>query len=403
MLAKRLLYSVRPVVTRALGGNLSEDKSLAVPKSNGRMMSTRAEERITATLIPGDGVGPELVASVEEVFRSISVPVDFEVYFMSEVHSALSTPVDTVVDSIARNGLCLKGILTTPSVSSSGEPDTLNIRLRRSLDLYANVVKVQSVPGVKARHGPLANPPSDPVDLVVIREQTEGEYSCLEHESVSGVVESLKVVTAKKSLRIAKFAFDYATKHGRKKVTAIHKANIMKLGDGLFLRSCREISELYPHIKFDEMIVDNACMQMVSKPQQFDVMVMPNLYGNILANLAAGLVGGAGLVAGEGYSKECAVFEPGARHSYSEQAGKNVANPAAMLLCAANFLDYACLSDHATRVRNSVLEVLREGRVKTKDLGGHATTRQFTAAVVQGMGKTLEQGNQGKTTKSFSF
>merc|ERR1719239_1928352 len=352
------------------------------------MMSTRAEERITATLIPGDGVGPELVASVEEVFRSISVPVDFEVYFMSEVHSALSTPVDTVVDSIARNGLCLKGILTTPSVSSTGEPDTLNIRLRRSLDLYANVVKVQSVPGVKARHGPLANPPSDPVDLVVIREQTEGEYSCLEHESVSGVVESLKVVTAKKSLRIAKFAFDYATKHGRKKATAIHKANIMKLGDGLFLRSCREISELYPHIQFDEMIVDNACMQMVSKPQQFDVMVMPNLYGNILANLAAGLVGGAGLVAGEGYS---------------EEAGKNVANPAAMLLCAANFLDYACLNDHASRVRNSVLEVLREGRVKTKDLGGHATTRQFTAAVVQGMGKTLELGNQGKTTKSFSF
>merc|ERR1712203_961114 len=383
MLAKRLLFSVRPVVARALGGagGFWEEKSSQL-KSHDMLMSTRAEERITATLIPGDGVGPELVASVEEVFRSISVPVDFEVYFMSEVHSALSTPVDTVVDSIARNGLCLKGILTTPSVSATGEPDTLNIRLRRSLDLYANVVKVQSVPGVKARHGPSANPPTDPVDLVVIREQTEGEYACLEHESVSGVVESLKVVTAKKSLRIAKFAFDYATKHGRKKVTAIHKANIMKLGDGLFLRSCQEISELYPHIQFDEMIVDNACMQMVSKPQQFDVM----------ANLAAGLVGGAGLVAGEGYSKECAVFEPGARHSYSEQAGKNVANPAAMLLCAANFLDYACLNDHASRVRNSVLEVLREGRVKTKDLGGHATTRQFTAAVVQGMGKTLELG-----------
>ena len=314
MLAKRLLFSVRPVVARALGGagGFSEEKPSQL-KSHDMLMSTRAEERITATLIPGDGVGPELVASVEEVFRSISVPVDFEVYFMSEVHSALSTPVDTVVDSIARNGLCLKGILTTPSVSATGEPDTLNIRLRRSLDLYANVVKVQSVPGVKARHGPSANPPTDPVDLVVIREQTEGEYACLEHESVSGVVESLKVVTAKKSLRIAKFAFDYATKHGRKKVTAIHKANIMKLGDGLFLRSCREISELYPHIQFDEMIVDNACMQMVSRPQQFDVLVMPNLYGNILANLAAGLVGGAGLVAGEGYSKECAVFEPGAR------------------------------------------------------------------------------------------
>ena len=236
--------------------------------------SPRPEERVTATLIPGDGVGPELVASMEEVFRSISVPVDFEVYFMSEVHSSLSVPVDTVVESISRNGLCLKGILTTPSVSSTGEADTLNIRLRKSLDLYANVVKVQSIPGVQSRHGPDALPPSPPLDLVIVREQTEGEYSCLEHESVPGVVESLKVVTARKSLRIAKFAFDYATKHGRDKVTAIHKANIMKLGDGLFLRSCIEISKLYPHIKFEEMIVDNCCMQMVAKPQQFDVMVI---------------------------------------------------------------------------------------------------------------------------------
>ena len=154
----------------------------------------RQEERVTATLIPGDGIGPELVASMEEVFRSISVPVDFEVYFMSEVHSALSAPVDQVVESIARTGLCLKGILTTPSVSSTNEPDTLNIRLRNSLDLYANVVKVQSVEGVKSRHGPSASPPSAPLDLVVIREQTEGEYSCLEHESVPGVVESLKVL-----------------------------------------------------------------------------------------------------------------------------------------------------------------------------------------------------------------
>merc|ERR1719318_226647 len=185
-----------------------------------RNLASRPEDRVTATLIPGDGVGPELVASVEEVFKAAGVPMDFEVYFMSEVHSALSSPISQVTESIRRNGMCLKGILTTPSFSASGERDTLNIRMRKSLDLYANVVKVVSIPGVKSRH-------SD-VDLVVIREQTEGEYSCLEHESVPGIVESLKVVTGRKSLRIAKFAFDYATKHGRKKVTAVHKANIMK-------------------------------------------------------------------------------------------------------------------------------------------------------------------------------
>ena len=358
-------------VSRAL---LSASRGPVLRQSRA-LSSFRAEDRVTATLIPGDGVGPELVASVEEVFKAAGVPMDFEVYFMSEVHSALSAPVTSVVESIRRNGLCLKGILTTPSFSASGERETLNIKMRNTLDLYANVIKVNSIEGVKSRH-------SD-VDLVIIREQTEGEYSCLEHESVPGVVESLKLVTAKKSARIAKFAFDYATKHGRKKVTAVHKANIMKLGDGLFLKCCEEVSQLYPEITFENMIVDNACMQMVSKPQQFDVMVMPNLYGNIIANLAAGLVGGAGLVAGEGYSQDCVVFEPGARHAYNEVAGKNVANPSAMLLCAANMLDYACLKEHAASIRGAVNSVLGEGKVKTKDLGGHAGTRQFTAAVVQ--------------------
>ena len=230
------------------------------------------KERVTATLIPGDGVGPELVTAVEQVFKAAGVPVDFEVFFLSEVHSALSVPIETVVESINRNGLCLKGILQTPLYSESDDPETLNMRMRKSLDLYASVVKVASIPGVKSKH---IN-----VDLVIIREQTEGEYACLEHESVPGVVECLKVVTATKSYRIAKFAFDYATKFHRKKVTVIHKANIMKLGDGLFLRCCEEVAKLYPDIEFDRMIVDNACMQMVARPQQFDVLVMPNLYGN---------------------------------------------------------------------------------------------------------------------------
>jgi len=389
----------RAMVARAMPRAVEGMEGLAGPRAMSSLSMAGVpgrEERVLATLVPGDGVGPELVASMEEVFRAISVPVDFEVFFLSEVHGALSSPLDSVVESITRTRLCLKGILTTPSVSATGEADTLNIRLRNQLDLYANVVKVQTIEGVAARHGPAASPPSEAIDLVVVREQTEGEYSCLEHMSVPGVVESYKVVTAAKSLRIAKFAFDYATKEGRSKVTAIHKANIMKLGDGLFLRSCREVAEMYPHIKFEEMIVDNCCMQMVSRPQQFDVMVMPNLYGNILANLAAGLVGGAGLVAGEGHSKNCVVFETGARHSYSEQAGKNVANPAAWLLTSANFLQHAGLTVHSNAVRRAVMRVLREGKVKTKDLGGHASTRQFTEAVVAAMALQVTEVAEGR-------
>merc|ERR1711973_1004350 len=215
----------------------------------------------------------------------------------------------------------------------------------------------------------------------IIREQTEGEYSAIEHESVKGVVESLKVVTREKSHRIAKFAFDYATKNGRKKVTAVHKANIMKLGDGLFLRCCQDVAALYPNIEFDQMIVDNTTMQLVSKPQQFDVMVMPNLYGNIIDNLAVGLVGGAGLVAGASYSAEFAVFEPGARHTYDAAAGKNIANPTAALLAAAKLLEHIGHTADSKRLKIGVEKVLRAGRVKTRDLGGYATTREFTAAV----------------------
>lgn len=240
--------------------------------------------------------------SVQEVFKAADVPIDFETYFLSEVNPLLSAPLDDVTRSISKNRVCLKGILGTPDYSRTGDLQTLNMKLRNELDLYANVVHVRSLPGVKSRHSN--------VDLTIIREQTEGEYSALEHESVPGVVECLKIVTAKKSRRIAKFAFDYAITNNRKKVTCVHKANIMKLGDGLFLRSCEEMARLYPRIQFEKMIVDNTTMQMVSNPNQFDVMVTPNLYGNILDNVASGLVGGAGVVAGASYSPEHVVFEP---------------------------------------------------------------------------------------------
>ncbi|XP_028135819.1 isocitrate dehydrogenase [NAD] subunit beta, mitochondrial [Diabrotica virgifera virgifera] len=340
-------------------------------------MAERPDARTTCTLIPGDGVGPELMYSVTEVFKAAGIPVDFDTYFFSEVNPTLSAPLEKVADSISRNRVCLKGILATPDYSHTGELQTLNMKLRNALDLYANVVHVRSLPGVKSRHSN--------IDCVIIREQTEGEYSALEHEGVKGVVECLKIVTAKKSQRIAKFAFDYATKNNRKKVTAVHKANIMKLGDGLFLRSCEEMAKLYPKIEFERMIVDNCTMQMVSNPQQFDVMVTPNLYGNIVDNLASGLVGGAGVVAGASYSANCVVFEPGARHTYSEAVGKNVANPTAMLLCASKMLRHVNLPLYGEMIRAAIEKVLKDGKIKTKDVGGQSTTQQFTYAVISNL------------------
>ncbi|XP_070540958.1 isocitrate dehydrogenase [NAD] subunit beta, mitochondrial-like [Ptychodera flava] len=325
----------------------------------------------TVTMIPGDGVGPEMMGCVREVFKHTGVPVDFEEIFVSDVHGQ-SASLDDIIDSFKRNSVSLKGPIENP-FQDSGELETLNIKIRRGLDMFANVVKCRSMPGLHTKHSNL--------DLVVVREQTEGEYSSLEHESVDGVVECLKIITRAKSRRIAKFAFDYATKHGRKKVTAVHKANIMKLGDGLFLQSCQEVSELYPKIKFESMIIDNCCMQLVSNPHQFDVMVMPNLYGSIVDNVAAGLVGGAGVVPGESYSNDFAIFEPGARHTYSQAAGRNVANPTAMLLCASNMLRHLNLQFHANLIQNAVEKVIRVGKVRTRDMGGYATSTEFTRAV----------------------
>jgi len=338
---------------------------------------SKPEGRTTCTLIPGDGVGPELVYAVQEVFKAAGVPVDFESFFLSEVNPNLSAPLDDVAESIFRNGICLKGILSTPDYSNTGELQSLNMKLRRKLDLFANVVHVKTLPGVTTRH--------KNIDTIIIREQTEGEYSALEHESVDGVVECLKIITRDKSRRIAKFAFDYATKHGRKKVTAIHKANIMKLSDGLFLKSCQDMAKLYPRIQFDQMIVDNCTMQMVSNPHQFDVMVLPNLYGSIIDNLASGLVGGAGVVQGSSYSSSCVVYEPGARHTFSEAIGKNVANPTAMLLCATKMLRHVNLQYYSDKVQSAIEKVLKGGKVRTKDIGGQSTTREFIFAVIHSL------------------
>ncbi|KAK3088372.1 hypothetical protein FSP39_018376 [Pinctada imbricata] len=297
------------------------------------------------------------MTSVKDVFTSAGVPVDFEELFLSTTLSRAAS-LESVVDSFKQNGVGLKGIITTPSSFKGGILQTLNMKLRNELDLFANVVLIKSLPGFKTRH--------DNLNFVVIREQIEGEYSAKEHEADPGVIESLKIITRKNSERIAKFAFQYATKHKRKKVTAVHKANIMKQSDGLFIRCCEEVAQFYPQIKFETMIIDNCCMQLVSNPHQFDVMVMPNLYGNIVDNLAAGLVGGAGVVPGESFGSDVAVFEQGARHAFAEAIGKNIANPTATLLSACNMLKHINLHHHAGLIEEAVYKVVREEQVCIK-------------------------------------
>jgi isocitrate dehydrogenase (NAD+) len=255
------------------------------------------------------------------------------------------------IASLKRNKLGLKGILHTP-VERSGH-QSFNVALRQELDIYASIVLIKNIPGYETRH--------KDIDLCIIRENTEGEYSGLEHQSVSGVVESLKIITRKKSERIAKFAFAFALANNREKVTCIHKANIMKLADGLFRNTVKKVAEDYPRIQYNDMIVDNASMQCVSRPQQFDVMVMPNLYGGILSNIGAGLVGGPGVVPGCNMGRDVAVFEPGCRHVGLDIKGKDQANPTALILSASMMLRHLGLDDHANRISQSVYKVIADG------------------------------------------
>jgi isocitrate dehydrogenase (NAD+) len=284
-----------------------------------------------------------------------------------ERHGA--TLPDELLASIRRNKVALKGPVTTPV---GGGFTSVNVGLRKALDLFANLRPVWTIPSVPSRY--------TGVDLVIVRENTEDLYSGLEHEVVPGVVESLKIITAGASTRIARFAFDCARRHGRKRVTAVHKANIMKLGDGLFLRSVRSVAEQYPDIICDDRIVDAACMHLVMHPEMFDVLVLPNLYGDIVSDLCAGLVGGLGVVPGANLGTDCAVFEA-VHGSAPDIAGKNMANPAALLLSAVMMLDHIGEQQQSARIRAALDRVLAAGRVRTRDLGGSASTTAFTEAV----------------------
>jgi isocitrate dehydrogenase (NAD+) len=355
--------------------NILQHRTLAVAAAN--EIPPKLAEKVKVTLIPGDGVGPELVYAVQDIVKNTGIPLEFDEVFVSEVHYNRSASIEDVMKSIKKNnGVALKGVIQEGTLDLVGDQAGINMQLRRKLDLFANVVHIRTLEGIKTRHG-------KNLDFIIIREQTEGEYSSLEHELVPGVIECLKIMTRTKCERIAKFAFDYATKHNRRKVTAVHKANIMKLGDGLFLRTCEKISKLYPKIEFENMIVDNCAMQLVSRPERFDVMVMPNLYGNIVDNLAAGLVGGAGIVPGMSIGSNYCTFEPGAKHSFTEALGRNIANPTAMILSCSNLLHHLHLDDYGRALRLAVEKTIKDGKVRTRDLGGYQSTREFSYAVIQ--------------------
>jgi isocitrate dehydrogenase (NAD+) len=331
----------------------------------------------TVTLIPGDGIGQEITDSVKEIFESVNAPIEWEQYDVSGVSSSGEALFKQAMESLKRNKVGLKGILFTP-ISQSGHI-SWNVAMRQQLDIYASVVLCKSLPGVPTRH-------SD-VDFAIIRENTEGEYSGLEHQSYPGVVESLKVSTRAKAERISRFAFDFALRNGRKKVTCVHKANIMKLGDGLFLNTFRRVAEDYRSsgLEFNDMIVDNTSMQLVAKPTQFDVMVMPNLYGAIVSNIGAALVGGPGVVPGCNVGRDYALFEPGCRHVAKDIMGQDRANPAAMILSATMMLRHLGLDHIANNIASATFQVLNDGRVKTADMGGSATTHEFTGAVIKNL------------------
>ncbi len=329
------------------------------------------------TLIPGDGIGPEVTAAAVKVIAAAGVEIEWDKVELNEAtivktREPLPRPV---LDSLHRTKTGLKGPVTTPI---GGGYTSVNVALRKELDLFANVRPVRTMPGLKTRYQDVK------IDMVIFRENTEDLYAGLEHEVVHDVVTSLKVITRTASMRIAKDAFKYARFTGRKKVTAVHKANIMKLSDGLFLRCCREAAAGFPEVQYNELIVDNASMQLVMRPEQFDVLLMPNLYGDIVSDLAAGLVGGLGIVPGANIGEKHAVFEA-VHGSAPDIAGKGIANPTAVMLSAVMMMIHLDEQDAADRLQKAIESVYARGEFLPRDVGGSATTNEFTDAVVRAM------------------
>src|SRR3954453_22898240 len=325
------------------------------------------------TLIPGDGIGPEVSEAAVRILEATGVKFNWdrqeagaEAY--EKYHEYMP---QSLVDSFERTKVALKGPVTTPV---GGGFASINVALRKKFELYANFRPIRNLPHIPTRY--------PDVDLIILRENTEGLYSGIEHEVVPGVVESLKIITEKASTRIARFAFNYARKNGRKKIHAIHKANIMKMSDGLFIRCSRNISKEYPEITYGEHIVDNTCMQLVMNPYQYDILLLENLYGDIVSDLCAGLVGGLGLVPGANFGTECAIFEA-VHGSAPDIAGKNMANPTAVLQSSVLMLRHIGEPEAALKIRNALDKVYRDRDKLTKDVGGKAGTSEFADEVVK--------------------
>lgn len=327
------------------------------------------------TLIPGDGIGPEVTGATKKVIEATGVPIEWEIVEAGEkVINEYGTPLpDYVLDSIKRNKIALKGPITTPVGKGFR---SVNVTLRKTLNLYANLRPIKTLSGVKSRY--------ENINLVVVRENTEDLYAGIERQINPDSAESIKVITREASERIAHFAFDYAVKNKRKKVTAVHKANIMKLSDGLFLDSFRNVAKNYPGIEAEDLIVDNLCMQMVLRPERFDILVLPNLYGDIVSDLGAGLIGGLGVAPGANIGLDGAVFEP-VHGSAPDIAGQNKANPLACLLSGVLMLKYIGEMEAGERIEKAIYAILEQGVNVTYDLGGAATTNQMAEAIIDKM------------------
>jgi isocitrate dehydrogenase (NAD+) len=331
-------------------------------------------------LIPGDGIGPEVAQAAVRAIEATGIDIRWKRAELNEaiILEAGKTLPQYVLDSLNETRVGLKGPVTTPI---AGGFQSVNVALRKALDLFANVRPVKTLPGIKTRFQDVQ------IDMVIFRENTEDLYSGLEHEVVKDVVTGLKVITRAASERIAQYAFEYAKRNGRKQVAAIHKANIMKLADGLFLQCCRETAQQFPQIAYKEIIVDNASMQLVIRPETFDILLLPNLYGDIVSDLAAGLVGGLGIVPGANMSETHAVFEA-VHGSAPDIAGQGKANPTALMMSSVMMLTHLGETEAAHKLRRSIEKVYAEGSHRTGDVGGSASTEEFTEAVI----KTIKEG-----------
>ncbi|CAN6887865.1 hypothetical protein Bca52824_066956 [Brassica carinata] len=378
-------------LARRLLGTPTSSSSALISASRAFSSSTTP---IKATLFPGDGIGPEIAESVKQVFTAADVAIDWDEHYVStEVDPRTNSFLTREsLQSVLDNKVGLKGPMATPIGKGHR---SLNLTLRKELNLYANVRPCYSLPGYKTRY--------DDVDLITIRENTEGEYSGLEHQVslffsslvknladylsfdfvkvVKGVVESIKIITRKASMRVAEYAFLYAKTHGRKKVSAIHKANIMRKTDGLFLQCCDEVAEKYPEIEYEKVVIDNCCMMLVKNPTLFDVLVMPNLYGDIISDLCAGLVGGLGLTPSCNIGEDGIALAEAVHGSAPDIAGKNLANPTALLLSGVMMLRHLKLNKQAEQIHSAIINTIAEGKYRTADLGGTSTTTEFTKAI----------------------